>query len=142
MISLIARCFPNRPIIYSIAWVAWFSILWILSSHSNVAPDGPDIPYFDKIAHFGYFLGGAGLLMAWIRLKKLSDKAKELPPQWKSWLIVVGVSGIVGIIDEFHQSFTPGRQGNDFSDWSADVLGSMMGAWIMLKIMQHKAPSK
>lgn len=38
------------------------------------------------------------------------------------------MGGLVGIIDEYHQTFTPGRTGNDLGDWIADILGSIAGA--------------
>jgi VanZ family protein len=37
---------------------------------------------------------------------------------------------VVGVADEFHQSFVPGRQGNDPFDLMADILGSLCGSLV------------
>ncbi|MGZ3426596.1 MAG: VanZ family protein [Polyangia bacterium] len=50
------------------------------------------------------------------------------------WLgILVGLA--FGISDEFHQTFTPHRSGNDLGDITADGVGSLIGAcaWMLLR---------
>lgn len=42
------------------------------------------------------------------------------------WAIVAAV--LFGITDELHQSFVPGRSGNDLGDLGADALGATLGA--------------
>jgi VanZ family protein len=37
---------------------------------------------------------------------------------------------LVGALDEYHQTFTPHRSGNDIGDLTADVLGSYFGGWM------------
>lgn len=86
--------------------------------------------HLDKIAHFGYFFGGGGLLAAFLGLRQ------RVPAPHGSfrnvfWLVVL-VGCVVGRLDEYHQSFTPGRTGNDIGDWLADILGTAVGAWVML----------
>lgn len=49
-------------------------------------------------------------------------------------MTAVIVIGIVGILDEYHQSFTPGRSGNDPYDWLADVVGGMVGALVFKRV--------
>lgn len=87
----------------------------------------PSITFADKVAHFGYFLGG-GFLLAWIfrRLKTW--------PAWRIALTVFLVIAAVGAADEIHQLFTPGRSGADVFDWLADVCGGFAGAWIFLSL--------
>jgi VanZ family protein len=41
-------------------------------------------------------------------------------------------TAIAGAIDEFHQTFTVGRTGNDFFDWLADLSGGLLGGMIAL----------
>lgn len=41
----------------------------------------------------------------------------------------VVVIALIGALDEYHQSFTPGRSGNDPFDWLADLLGAIAGAF-------------
>jgi VanZ family protein len=46
----------------------------------------------------------------------------------------------VGGLDEWHQTFTPGRSGGDVWDWLADMTGGFIGAFIALgveKWMSH-----
>lgn len=42
-----------------------------------------------------------------------------------SWFLVILFVASWGALDEFHQSFVPGRQ-VDFEDWKADVMGAVV----------------
>lgn len=42
-------------------------------------------------------------------------------------LMPVAIIALCGIVDEFHQSFTPGREFS-FADWVADVVGAVIGS--------------
>ncbi len=89
-----------------------------------------DIPHFDKVVHFGYFFGGGGLLSAALFLAKR--------PSWRQLtLIVTVVISLIGIWDEFHQSFFENRTGNDFGDWLADTLGALCGA-LVFRVMHRR----
>ena len=55
---------PRHPAFWSSAFAVWFAVLWFLSSLSPSSQASPEIPHLDKVAHFGYFFGGAGLLAA------------------------------------------------------------------------------
>lgn len=89
-------------------------------------PDGgPEIPHMDKVLHFGYFMGGAFILATWILLRK--DRAACLCLRILLPLILFAV---IGALDEWHQTFTPGRSGNDPFDWLADLLGALTGILI------------
>ena len=116
---------PRRPGFWLAAFLVWFAGLWALSSFSAPVRELPHIPHIDKFAHFGFFLGGSGLLCAWLF---------RLDPVNTNWprLIVIAVAVIAGVgwLDEYHQSHTPGRSGNDPADWIADVLGALTGALI------------
>lgn len=116
---------PRRPEFWLSAFLVWFVTLWALSSSDVPAKELPSIPYFDKIAHFGFFLGGSGLLCAW-----LYRRAPESPHWPRLIATAVAIIALVGCLDEFHQSFTPGRSGNDPADWTADLVGALVGALI------------
>ncbi len=78
----------------------WAVVLcWL--SHGDL-PNGvemPEIPFFDKVLHFGYFFGGGGLLSAYLFFQK-----KKRP--WSRLLFIAVVSlAVVGVLDEWHQSF-------------------------------------
>ena len=45
-------------------------------------------------------------------------------------ITVVIVLAMVGVLDEWHQSWIPERSGNDFGDWLADVAGALAGALV------------
>jgi VanZ family protein len=73
--------------------------------------------------HFGYFFGGAILLSAHLFFKNPGS------PSWRVIIpAVIVFIALVGALDEFHQSFIPGRSGNDLPDWLADVMGGTIGA--------------
>lgn len=99
----------------------WIVILTILSSLSQPGPH-VNVAHFDKIVHTTWFmLGGAALALA------LASRAFPEVPAWRTiGLGVLLAGGLIGWMDEWHQSFTPGRQGLDVFDWAADVLGSLL----------------
>ena len=116
---------PRHPRFWLAAFLLWFVVLWVLSSMDFSTPYKPPVSNFDKVEHFGYFLGGSGLLSAWL-YRRNPDK-----PNWKKIILTaIGVIALVGLLDEFHQTFTPNRSGNDPFDWLADVLGATVGAFI------------
>lgn len=116
---------PSRhPGFWFGAFALWFAVLWWLSSRVHEQPPGLDFAFSDKLLHFGWFFGGAGLLSAAIfRLKPDLGFARRAA-------ITVLVVALVGVIDEVHQSFIDGRQGNDPGDLLADVLGALAGALV------------
>ena len=121
-------------------FILWQGTLFLLSSSSHVAEVTPAIPNFDKIAHFGFFFGGSGLLSAFLyRLRP--DR-----PNWPAifgW--VIAVIAVTGCLDEYHQTFTPGRSGNDPFDWLADVAGATAGAFVFKSLhhlLREKVPSE
>jgi len=84
------------------------------SSHGDVA--GPDLPSFDKVAHFFVYGLLATLLVRTPQIRDLGGQA--------GWITLVVVS-LFGVSDEFHQSFTPGRS-VDVLDWMADTSGAAL----------------
>ncbi|MBR4011522.1 MAG: VanZ family protein, partial [Spirochaetaceae bacterium] len=45
------------------------------------------------------------------------------------------IVSIYGIIDEIHQSFTPGRS-STISDWIADTLGALFGSFVFYLVVK------
>lgn len=87
----------------------------------------------DKVLHFGYFFGGAGLISAALFLQK------KWSFHWSTiHLLVVLALFAVGSLDEWHQSWYPFRSGNDAGDLTADILGALAGTLVFRKI-QSKA---
>lgn len=119
--------------------IIWFAVLFTLSSRSTLPP-GPQIPYQDKVMHFLYFSGGA-FCFALARLNTRSPAA----PAWVWWLHGTAFGGLIGILDEYHQTFTPGRSGNDPWDWLADVTGAGFGAflaYVLLRFVTRRGTAK
>lgn len=83
---------------------------------------GPEIPHIDKVLHFGYFSVGGIILSTYLLLKK----GATAPVAFRI-LIPLVILAAIGALDEYHQTFTPGRSGNDPFDWLADFLGSATG---------------
>jgi VanZ family protein len=111
------------PRLWLFAVFLWAATLFLLSSLSAVPHvDGPEIPHLDKVMHFGYFMGGAFLFTTHILLKH----GPAARPTVRI-LFPILLFAVIGALDEYHQTFTPGRSGNDPFDWLADVLGAAAG---------------
>ena len=119
--------FPSsffRSSVWFTAFAVWLMALWFLSGRP--VPEAPtvDIPGFDKVLHFTYFLIGAILLSIALHLRR--DPRRASFP-WSLLVVTISLAAI-GALDEWHQSWIPTRSGNDLGDWIADVLGSLTGA--------------
>lgn len=108
----------------------------MLSGRPMKGPKFPmDFP-IDKILHFGYFFGGAGLLSAALFLQK------RWTFHWSTiHLLVVLALFAVGSLDEWHQSWFPEfRSGNDAGDLSADIFGAFIGALVFRQVQPKVFP--
>ncbi|MCW1884727.1 VanZ family protein [Luteolibacter flavescens] len=123
------RRLTRSPWLWLAAFAVWFGTLWWLSSRVNHLPQALDFRASDKVLHFGYFFGGAGLFSAF--LYRLKPKA----PDWGTiFAITFAVCFLTGATDEWHQTQVPGRSGNDAADLTADILGAMCGALVFRKL--------
>ncbi len=131
MATKLFRLVPRSGRFWGCSFTAWLLFLTYLSSMPG--KDKPpswtffgipfDIPHMDKVVHFGFFFGGAGLLAAALRY------GKDWP--WKKLLLWVPIIlALIGLYDEFHQSFVPKRSGNSPGDLAADTLGAIVGAYV------------
>jgi VanZ family protein len=121
---------------HSVLWMCffliWFTTLWKLSSGPIPVKTGMEIPQFDKLMHFGYFFGGAGLLSAFLFCRN------TMQPNWLQILTIVIISmTAIGCLDEWHQSWVPQRSGNDSQDLTADVLGALAGFHVLKKLHKY-----
>lgn len=120
---------PRHPAVWLIAWCIWFGTLWWLSSAPREIPGTQDIANFDKLCHFGYFFGGAGLFAA------LLYRLRPARPDWSTILALCMVAGmIVGRLDEWHQTHVPNRSGDDINDFLADMTGTLCGALVFRRM--------
>lgn len=101
-------------------WVPWLwpailaGVISLASGRSHLA--GPEIVNIDKLAHFLVF-GLLATLMARI------DGVRAWPGLGLGW--AVALASAYGLLDEYHQSFTPGRF-VEVADWVADTLGAAL----------------
>lgn len=88
----------------------------------------------DKLVHLICF-GGLTFWVAFGTSGLVSSKS------WSSrlwlWLVPVIVVAVYGCLDEFHQSFTPGRSCSVL-DWLADVAGAALGSFVHLTVVSSR----
>lgn len=123
--------FLLRSRFWGASFIAWFLVLFVLSSFA-INKKGIELPtYSDKVAHFGYFACGSFALGLWLVLRTSFIKKRTLA------LIVILAVAAVGAFDEWHQTFTVGRSGLDLGDWIADICGGIAG-WAAAVIVTRK----
>jgi VanZ family protein len=52
--------------------------------------------------------------------------------------IAVVVGSLYGASDEYHQTFVPGRSGNDLGDWIADTIGTALGVLVYARLISAR----
>lgn len=132
------------PRLWFAGFLCWAAYLFTLSSNpGSVTGGAPGIPHIDKILHFGYFLGGAGLFTTWLLLWKGPHSRRAI-----RFMVPIAILCLFAALDEIQQSLSPGRSGNDFLDWLADAIGSVTGVLIanrfhhILRIFSSPVPEK
>ena len=88
--------------------------LAVASATASTTPSGPNIPHFDKIAHF-FIFGLLGTLL--FRLVRRMDGVR------RRWLWALLGVALYGAGDELLQSFNVARS-LDPLDWVADLSGA------------------
>ena len=110
------------------SYAAWGVILFFASSLEGLP--GPAISHIDKVEHALFFAAGH------LALGLALTIGTPLPTR-QTWrrigVLLVIVAGVVGVLDEFHQSFTPHRTGNDPGDIAADITGGIIAALALPK---------
>jgi len=116
----------QRPVFWATAVILWAALLWWLSSRV-LPPVGPSFNHADKLKHLIYFTAGSYCAARFLLLTRPGIGARALT------VLVILFACAVGVSDELHQSFTPGRTGNDPGDILADTVGGWLGALLALK---------
>ena len=109
-----------------VAWtlaLSYMGLLYWLSSQTSTG--GKPLPVPDKLVHAVAYFG----LCVVVRLAVGTVTTRAL----LATAIAVGLTLLYGATDEWHQSFTPGRQ-PDLLDWVADAVGACVAAacWILV----------
>ena len=99
--------------------VAWAALIFVGSSIPG-NDINPELGLHDKIAHATEYAIFGALLARALGARR--------------WWLAILVGALYGVSDEFHQTFTPRRSGNDLGDMTADLVGSALGAtaWMLL----------
>jgi VanZ family protein len=116
----------RRRGIWWLGVAAWAALLFVLSASSS-PPTGPDFPFKDKVLHCVYFSGGAFCFVMGV----FAGRRWQEGLHWRLTLLCgLAFTAVCGALDEWHQTFTPGRSGNDPWDWTADCLGGVLCGWV------------
>ena len=98
-------------------WAAVLFLLTEIEGTNALLPAGTD-----KLVHGGLY-SILGLSLAWGRARTGFTGSTAL-------LLIIGAG--YGALDEWHQSFVPGRDAN-LGDWMADVVGVMLGLMLFAR---------
>jgi VanZ family protein len=109
-------------------------LIWILSSQSTL-PITQGFIGMDKLLHFTAYAAVAAAGGLWFSIESW------IKHPLRNFLICVAIACIYGAVDEYHQSFVPGRD-SDIWDWVADTLGGMTGAAAIMLFMRLFKPAK
>jgi VanZ family protein len=82
--------------------------------------------HIDKLEHTLYFTAGGLCFLLGLRLAGFARKTRN------AIVVTALFCSLVGGLDEWHQTYTPGRSGGDVWDWVADTLGGFIGAYAAL----------
>lgn len=124
----------SSPVLWSALVSIWAAVLWWLSSQSKL-PSPAKFEGIDKIEHALYFAAGGMCFLLGLRTAGFARKTTS------AIFLTVLFCAITGLLDEWHQTFTPGRSGGDVWDWAADTLGGFIGAWLVLGVQNLVARS-
>lgn len=123
---------PDRPGLLRAAWppIAWAALIFLLSHQSQPVGRVTLFPHADKLAHAAAFGILAGLTARAVRGAGWGA-ARIL-------LAAVVAASLYGAIDEWHQSFVPGRDPDPW-DWVADTVGALAGAAAVVGLPRRKS---
>lgn len=117
------------PALWRTLVIVWAGVLWWLSSQSSL-PQPASFEGVDKLEHTAYFAAGGACFLLGLRLAGLVKRTFD------AVAVTVLFCAIVGGIDEWHQTHTPGRSGGDVADWLADSVGGIIGAFAALAVQR------
>ena len=94
-----------------------------------------NIPHMDKLVHMGFYFGTTVTGILFVR-----ERFKDVASLRKTVIWVAGFSILYGIIIEVLQSvYTLDREG-DVLDVMANVMGALLGAFLMKFVFSGKSP--
>jgi len=109
----------TRRRLYFAMLAGWVALTFTLTSIPN--PEfSPLFPWSDKIAHFAFYGVMGFLFVLWRREVGTEAAAAVL------WAAIF--AALLGVVDEFHQQWIPGRS-MELLDWVADFTGGTTGGF-------------
>lgn len=111
------------------AHLPWTLMIALISIQSSISPEMLSFHMpkgLDKLIHFSIF----GIL-GWVMTRGFVMTESKFIKKGYMWLVPL-IAGLFAIVDEFHQTFVPGRS-LDFMDWVADFLGAVFFMWLYKK---------
>lgn len=122
--------FLRKDVLRKIPAIAVMAGIFTLSALPGEDPLLKALHLNDKIKHvIAYFVLGISFCL-WASPKNWFAK-----PLFLGALVVV-LGTCFGILDEFHQSFVPGRSGNDLYDIAADFIGSLAAPFVYFFVIK------
>jgi VanZ family protein len=100
--------------------LVWAAIILVLTSIPVPATPFDGIGGADKVVHLALYavLGALTARAGWLTAHG-----------WRSALFALGAVLVFAALDEWHQTFVPGRSA-DALDWAADAIGAVAGTAI------------
>lgn len=117
---------PTRHFVrYQLPMIIWAALIFVASSIPASSMPKIGILSYDKLIH-GIIFCFFGLLL----YRGFERRVTPIKMQWLRMAIVLGIVMIYGALDEFHQSFVPGRN-EDFFDFLADTIGGIIAILLL-----------
>ena len=129
--------------VWSAAAVSWMALIFYFSSRSPEALPAPKaLAWFGSmqniVAHLALFgvLGPLLLAACWTWMSGAAG-------QWRWVLLAAAMGALYGVLDEYHQSFVPGRKATLF-DVAVDGagiwlgLGGLQGAFLLISGLRQR----
>ncbi len=108
----------TAPLLAYLACIVWLS-------HQPGRPGSLPFPHLDKLIHLVEFAIVGVLIVRW--LARHPRLRPATPGRTIAFAVVLGIA--FALLDEFHQSFVPGRS-TEALDLVADAVGVSAGAWL------------
>jgi len=103
---------------YSFFYLVWLLVLVYLSLRPDLKGPGIQIPYFDKLAHLGFYFVASLLFLTALDKTSLVSIKTTNKILW-TLLIHLFLGGVIEVIQEYYVS---GRSG-EFADFLANASG-------------------
>lgn len=118
---------------YRLPAILWAVLIFVGSSIPSKAFPVLKIFDFDKLIHISIFFVFGVLVYRAFAATDAEDSYR-----WSRAILAIGVVLIYGVIDEFHQSFVPGRS-PDVWDATADTVGGILSMLVLFLYRRVKA---